>query len=52
MAPRKSLKTLWIVLLVLVLAGGLGYGGYYAYNRWFAKSDPDELRQPQPRPLR
>jgi HlyD family secretion protein len=38
MAQRKSLKTLWIVLLALVLAGGLGYGGYYAYKRWFAKS--------------
>jgi HlyD family secretion protein len=37
MARRKSLKTLWIVLLALVLAGGLGYGGYYAYQRWFVK---------------
>jgi RND family efflux transporter MFP subunit len=38
MAQRKNLKTLWIVLLALVLAGGLGYGGYYAYKRWFVKS--------------
>ncbi len=30
-------KTLWIVLLVLVLVGGAGYGGYVAYKRWFAK---------------
>jgi multidrug efflux pump subunit AcrA (membrane-fusion protein) len=31
-------KTLWIVLLALVLAGGAGYGGYLAYKHFFGQT--------------
>ena len=31
------MKTFFKILLTLLILGGLGYGGWYAYNRYFAE---------------
>ena len=35
MKERKG--TFWKILLTLLILGGLGYGGWYAYGRFFAE---------------
>ena len=36
MKERKG--TFWKILLTLLILGGLGYGGWYAYGRFFAEA--------------
>ena len=35
------MKTFGKILLWLLILGGLGYGGWFAYNRYFAETPQD-----------
>jgi hypothetical protein len=40
----KTSTRFWITLLILVIAAGAAYGGYYAYQWWMAKPKKEKIK--------
>ncbi|MCL5794941.1 MAG: lamin tail domain-containing protein [Patescibacteria group bacterium] len=46
----KTSTRFWITLLILVIAAGAAYGGYYAYQWWTTKPKKEKVKVKKPTP--